>query len=88
MGFTVDELARGVEVLVRRLGGEDAGRREGELVRFTAPGEVAIEISPMPEERIRHPVLFPRTLLRLAGERAAVDRVNEKILHYFLRGGG
>ena len=85
MGFTVEELARGVEILLRRLGVEPAIVREGELVMLSGLEGVSVEIAPMPEERIRYPVLFPRTLLRLRGAAGPVEHLNQKILLYFLR---
>lgn len=88
MGFTVDEVAAGIERLLKRLGAESHPVREGEGVRFFAPGGVTIEVGPMPEERIHHPVFFPRTLLILRGEEDPVAALYERILHAFWRVGG
>ena len=85
MGFPVEELARGVEVVLRRLGDQPSVTREGEQVILAAADGLRVEIGPMPEERIRYPILFPRTLLRLSGPAGRIEAVNEKILLYFLR---
>ncbi|MBI2962965.1 MAG: hypothetical protein HYY35_04365 [Deltaproteobacteria bacterium] len=88
MGFTVEEVAQGVERLLAELA---LGARKlpvGGGWRFDAAPRVTIEIDRMPESRIRHPTLFPRTLLTLRGETPVVEALYRKILLAFLRVGG
>jgi hypothetical protein len=88
MGFTVEEIAAGLERLLQRLGGDGTPQRIGNTLRFQAPDGPTVEVSPMPEERIRYPILFPRTLVVLRGEAAAVASLYEQILYAFWRVGG
>lgn len=88
MGFTVEEVVEGIGRLLARLGAPAEGVRDGEAVRFPAPRGIAIEVRPMPEERIRYPILFPRTLLVLRGEDGPIEELYHQVLLTFLRVGG
>jgi len=88
MGFTVEEVTRGIERLLARLHADTTRVPSGDGARFRGPSDVTIEIAPMPEERIHYPILFPRTLLRLCGDGAAVESLRQAILLAFLRVGG
>jgi len=88
MGFTVEEVTAGVARLLTRLGADAAGIPSRNGVCFRGPRDVTIDIGPMPEERIKYPVLFPRTLLTLRGDPVAVESLRRQILFAFLRVGG
>ncbi|MGH7822866.1 MAG: hypothetical protein ACREQ9_24170 [Candidatus Binatia bacterium] len=85
MGIPRDELLSGMRRLLERLGAAEEPVREGEVTRFRGPGGVAVEIGPMPEERIRYPILFPRTLVVLRGEEQALETLHRQLLVAFLR---
>jgi hypothetical protein len=87
MGFTVEEVTAGVGRLLTRLDAGAAKIPSPKGARFHAP-HVTIDVEPMPEERIKYPVLFPRTLLTLRGDPIAVESLRRQILLAFLRVGG
>src|SRR5262249_22584650 len=88
MGFTVEEVTDGVGRLLTRLGGDVTTIPSQNGARLLAPNDVTIEVEPMPEGRIKYPVLFPRTLVTLRGDPAAVESLRRQILLAFLRVGG
>jgi len=88
MGFGLEEVAEGIERLIAPSGAEGSRQSLGSGLRFHALEGVTLDLAPMPEERIRHPIQLPRTLLVLRGPRAAVEALHRRILHAFLRGGG
>ncbi len=88
MGFAAEEVAAGIERLLVRLGADSRSVREGEWLRYFAPGDVTIELCPMPEERIRIPTFLPRTRLILRGKSDRVGALYEQILQAFWRVGG
>lgn len=88
MGFTVAEVAQGIERLLRELDFGDPKESDESGARFRAPGGVTIDVEPMPRDRIVHPVLFPRTLVTLRGDSGAIAALERKILLAFLRVGG
>jgi hypothetical protein len=88
MGFTVEEVTDGVARLLTRLGADAADIPSRNGVCFRGPRDVTVDIGPMPEERIKYPVLFPRTLLTLRGDPVAVESLRREILLAFLRVGG
>ena len=88
MGFTVEEVMDGIGRLLTRLGADPAKIPSPNGARFRAPNDVTIDVEPMPEERIKYPVLFPRTLLTLRGDPTAVESLRRQILLVFLRVGG
>ena len=88
MGFTVQEVTDGVARLLNRLGADAATITSPNGARFRGPHDVTIDVGPMPEERIKYPVLFPRTLLALRGDPVAVESLRRQILLAFLRVGG
>jgi hypothetical protein len=88
MGFTVEEVADGIGRLLARLGADAAKIPSPDGSRFRAPQDVTIDVEPMPEERIKYPILFPRTLLTLRGDPTAVETLRRQILLAFLRVGG
>ena len=85
LGVPRAEILSGVERLLRRLGVDGTPTPDGEVTRFHGPGDVTIEVGPMPEERIRYPILFPRTLMVLRGAPEALEKIHLAILHAFLR---
>jgi hypothetical protein len=88
MGFTVEEVTDGIGRLFTRLGTDAAKIPSPNGSRFRAPDDVTIDVEPMPEERIKYPVLLPRTLLTLRGDPTAVESLRRQILLAFLRVGG
>jgi hypothetical protein len=88
MGFTVEEVVEGIARLLARLGMAAASVFEGHVVRFRPEADLTIEVARMPEERIRHPILFPRTLLVLRGPEPAIEALERQVLLAFLRVGG
>jgi hypothetical protein len=90
MGFTVEEVASGVERVLTQ-SGYDGVKREpaGEGWRLSCTNdEIRVVIAPMPAEPISHPWMFPRTSLILECEPGALEPLRRKILHAFLRVGG
>ena len=87
MGFTVEEVTAGVGRLLTRLDADAAKTALPNGVRFRAP-HATIDVESMPEERIKYPVLLPRTLLTLRGDPAAVESLRRHIVLAFLRVGG
>jgi hypothetical protein len=88
MGFAVEEVTGGIARLLARLGADAAKIPSANGSRFRAPDDVTIDVEPMPEERIKYPILLPRTLLTLRGDPTAVETLRRQILLAFLRVGG
>jgi hypothetical protein len=85
MGVPRDEVLAGLGRLLRRLGLDGTPAREGETARFPGPGGITIEVGPMPEERIRYPIVFPRTLVVMRGEESVLEEFRRQVLLAFLR---
>jgi hypothetical protein len=88
MGFSLEEVASGIERLIAPAGAEWSRQALEPGVRFQAREGTTIDLAAMPEERIRHPIQLPRTLLVLRGPRAAVESLHRRVLYAFLRVGG
>lgn len=88
MGFPLDEVARGIDRLLERIGGvRDAASTENTL-RWHTTGGVTIEAAAVPSESVTHPSFHARTRLILRGEAAPVEKVHRDIVYAFLRVGG
>ena len=85
LGIPRAEILSGLERMLRRLGADGTPSRDGEVTRFAGPAGVTVEVGPMPEERIRYPIIFPRTLMVLRGEPDAIEKLHLEVLHAFLR---
>jgi hypothetical protein len=88
MGFGLEEVAEGIERLIVPAGAGGSRQALGSGMRFRAREGVTVDLAPMPEERIRHPIQLPRTVLVLRGPKAAVEALHRRVLHAFLRVGG
>jgi hypothetical protein len=85
MGIPRDELIAGMTRLLEKLGANGDVEEDGSVMRFHGPDGITVEVGPMPEDRVRYPILFPRTLVVLRGEGRALDAFYHQFLRAFLR---
>jgi hypothetical protein len=88
MGLPREEVVAGLEALAKAAGTEPQTVRDGEAIRMRGPQGLSIEVEPVPPERIVLPAVFPRTLVTLVGDDAAVESFYQRTVLAFLRPSG